>query len=154
MNNKLASLIRHIGHVRDNCILLGERLLEKNIAIGKNLIANGFIHDNSKFYGIEWEHLTSETDNPELMKAAIRHHNTSNPHHPEYWGTIEKMPQLYIAEAVCDWAARSSEFGTSLQDWIEGDAAVRFGYELDSKVHTDIVFYTSLLCDKPFKKST
>lgn len=151
MNTKLSSLIRHIDHVRDNCLLLGERLLEKKISIGRNLIANGFIHDNSKFYGVEWDHLTSGTDDPDLMRVAIKHHNTTNPHHPEYWGTIDKMPQLYLAEAVCDWLARASEFGTSLQDWIEEGAAKRFDYELNSTVHKDIMFYTNLLCDKPFK---
>jgi hypothetical protein len=132
-------------------LLLGERLLEKKISIGRNLIANGFIHDNSKFYGVEWDHLTSGTDDPDLMRVAIKHHNTTNPHHPEYWGTIDKMPQLYLAEAVCDWLARASEFGTSLQDWIEEGAAKRFDYELNSTVHKDIMFYTNLLCDKPFK---
>lgn len=149
--DKIDALIRHIDHVRDNCILLGERLINKGIPIGRLLIANGFIHDNSKFYGIEWEFLTDSSGDPELMRAAIKQHNTTNPHHPEYWGTIDLMPNVYMAEMVCDWAARSSEFGTSLQDWINEGAAARFDYTLDSEVYRKIMSYANLLCDKPFK---
>lgn len=115
------------------------------------LIANGFIHDNSKFFGIEWDYLTDTSGDPVLMKTAVHHHNVSNPHHPEYWGTIDQMPPLYLAEAVCDWAARASEFGTSLQSWIDVGAAEKFGYKIDSEVHLKIMYFSGLLLDKPFK---
>lgn len=149
-NEKIDALIRHIDHVRDNCILLGERLLSRNIPLGRILIANGFIHDNSKFYGIEWEYLTDVSDNKELMRAAIKQHNQTNQHHPEYWGTIDQMPAVYTAEMICDWAARASEFGTSLQTWISEGAATKFGYTKDSEVYQRLVYYSGLLCDKPF----
>jgi len=148
---KIDNLVRHIDHVRNNCLLLGERLIHLNNPIGRRLIANGFIHDNSKFYGIEWDYLTDTSNDPALMKLAVQHHNTSNAHHPEYWGNIEQMPQLYLAEAVCDWAARSSEFGTSLQVWIDQDAALKFGYVKDSEVYRRIMYFSDLLLDKPFK---
>lgn len=150
--DKIDALVRHIDHVRDNCLLLGERLINKGNPIGRILIANGFIHDNSKFYGIEWEYLTDSSGDNGLMKAAIKQHNTTNPHHPEYWGTIDLMPNVYIAEMVCDWAARSSEFGTSLQDWIEEGAAKRFDYTTDSEIYRKIISYSNLLCDKPFRQ--
>ena len=105
--DRIDGLMRHIDHVRNNCVVLGERLISNGNPIGRILIANGFIHDNSKFYGIEWEYLTDRTQDPELMKAAVKQHNTTNPHHPEYWGSISAMPSIYMAEMVCDWAARA-----------------------------------------------
>ena len=153
INDKIADIIRHISHVKDNCLLLGERLINTGKRdMGRLLIANGFIHDNSKFYGVEWDYLNDETNNPELLKIAVSQHSRTNPHHPEYWGGIELMPSLYIAEMVCDWKARSNEFGTSLQDWIAEDGATRFGYSIDSEIYRKIVFYAEILCDKPFRK--
>jgi hypothetical protein len=148
---KIDNLVRHIDHVRNNCLLLGERLIGLKNPIGRMLIANGFIHDNSKFYGIEWEHLTDASGDPALTKLAIHHHNVSNPHHPEYWGTIDQMPQLYLCEAVCDWAARASEFGTSLQHWIDVGAAEKFDYKINSEIYCKIMYFSGLLLDKPFK---
>lgn len=151
INDKIDDIIRHINHVKDNCLLLGERLIDLGKKdMGRLLIANGFIHDNSKFYGVEWDYLNNEADDPELLKIAVSQHNRTNPHHPEYWGGIELMPGLYIAEMVCDWKARSNEFGTSLQDWICNDAAERFDYAIDSDVCRRIAYYAEILCDKPF----
>ncbi len=151
VNNKIDDIIRHIDNVKDNCMLLGERLINNGRTdIGRLLVANGFIHDNSKFYGVEWDYLSDQTDDPELLRVAISQHNRTNPHHPEYWGRIELMPALYIAEMVCDWKGRSGEFGTSLQDWIEEGAAVKFGYTKDSEIFRKIIYYSEMLCDKPF----
>ena len=152
INNKIDDIIRHIEHVRDNCMLLGERLINcGRVDMGRLLIANGFIHDNSKFYGVEWDYLNDETNDPALLKVAVSQHNRTNKHHPEYWGGIELMPSLYTAEMVCDWKARAGEFGTSLQDWIQTGAAAKFGYSLDSEVYRKVMYYTEILCDKPFK---
>jgi hypothetical protein len=152
INNKIDDIIRHIEHVRDNCMLLGERLIQQGKKdMGRLLIANGFVHDNSKFYGVEWDYLNSDTEDPELLRIAVSQHNRTNQHHPEYWGGIDLMPSLYVAEMVCDWKARSGEFGTSLQDWIEGGAATKFDYTKDSEVYRRIIFYTGMLCEKPFK---
>lgn len=152
VNEKIDDIIRHINHVKDNCLLLGERLINYGKRdVGRLLIANGFIHDNSKFYGVEWDYLNDESGDPDLLRIAVSQHNRTNQHHPEYWGGIDLMPGLYIAEMVCDWKARSGEFGTSLQDWIEEGAATKFGYTTDSEIYRKIMFYSELLCDKPFK---
>lgn len=152
VTEKIDDIIRHIDHVKDNCLLLGERLITYGKKdMGRLLIANGFIHDNSKFYGVEWDYLNAETEDPELLRIAVAQHNRTNPHHPEYWGGIELMPGLYIAEMVCDWKARSNEFGSSLQNWIDGGAAAKFDYTTDSEIYRKIMFYTNILCDKPFK---
>lgn len=149
---KLDDLIRHIDHVRDNCMLLGERLIADGKAdLGRLLIANGFIHDNSKFYGVEWDYLNDSNDDPELLKIAIHQHNNTNKHHPEYWGGIDQMPKLYIAEMICDWKARATEFGTSLKDWIDEGAAEKFNYTKDSDIYRKLIYYAQMLCDTPFK---
>jgi hypothetical protein len=60
------------------------------------------------------------------------------------------MPDIYVAEMIADWKARSSEFGTSLREWIDNGAAARFGYTKEDKVYSVIMKFTSLLLDKPF----
>jgi hypothetical protein len=52
---------------------------------------------------------------------------------------------------VCDWKARSSEFGSSLNEWVEGEAMKRFDFTKNSKVHKEINFFMKLLIDPQFK---
>lgn len=146
--------MRHIDNVRDNCVLLGERLIEKGeVDIGHRLIANGYCHDNSKFEGVEWEGLHTEIkeNNPDLFKYANCHHVRTNKHHPEWWGGIQNMCRLYIAEMVCDWAARSSEFGNDLRGWIKETATKKYDFTLQGKVYKEIKELVDLLLDTPFK---
>jgi len=146
---KIEAILRHILNVQQNCLLLGKRLIEKGEAeLGKALIANGLIHDNSKFFGVEWDYLDSE--DKELQKIAISSHQKVNPHHPEYWGKIDRIPRLYLAELCCDWKARASEFGTSVHEWLENSATEKFGFTKNSKVYKEIKSLLKLLCDEPF----
>ena len=57
----LDALIRHIGLVRDACVLLGKRLIAQGRPhFGRLLIARGFVHDVSKFQGdIDWNAVAS-----------------------------------------------------------------------------------------------
>src|SRR5262249_42951772 len=84
----LDALIRHLGLVRDACILLGKRLIAQGRPeFGRLLIARGFIHDVSKFYGLEWEHVRVDHAAPgssPVRELAIEHHRKTNDHHPEY----------------------------------------------------------------------
>ncbi len=83
------------------------------------LIAKGFQHDVSKFYGIEWDYMHAGPDvSKDGLGHAIKQHTRTNEHHPEFWGGIENMPDIAVAEMVCDWYARAQEFGTGLRDWI------------------------------------
>jgi len=154
---KIEFVARHIRNVEDNCLFLGKKLIEKGrIDLGHKLIANGYIHDASKFHGIEFEYLSLTTPGVEedktlKLKLAVHHHNTTNPHHPEFWaGGIKEMPDVYVAEMVADWKARSEEFGTSLRDWIEGTATKRFDFTKEDKVYKEIMEYVGLLCQTPF----
>lgn len=146
----LDNLIRHISLVRDACVLLGKRLDNDQ---GRLLIARGFIHDASKFHGIEWECLhVGPGVTKRKLDLAIKQHVHTNSHHPEYHGGIKFMPPVDVAEMVCDWYARAQEFGTSLVDWIEADAVKKFKIKRDSQQYKWIGEYTSLLLESPFKK--
>jgi len=74
-----------------------------------------------------------EFDVPESIKdkmhRATTHHVLNNKHHPEYWCGLDdvisktdrdsthkqidgtQMPDIYIAEMVCDWSAMAEEYG-------------------------------------------
>lgn len=154
---KIRAIARHIRNVEDNCLLLGEKLIERGeLDLGHKLIANGYVHDASKFWGVEWEHMapgqsTVEESAKLKLKLAVQHHNRTNEHHPEYWGDIHLMPRLFLAEMVCDWKARSEEFGTSLRDWIDEQATKRFAFVKDEKVYKEITEFVDMLCPKPFE---
>jgi hypothetical protein len=155
--DKIRAIRRHTKNVEENCFLLGERLiLAGEIDFGHKLIANGFLHDASKYRGIEWEFMAPgvpcDEETAKLkLKMAVAHHGKTNEHHPEYWGDIKIMPRLYVAEMVCDWKARSEEFGTALRDWITEQATKRFNFTVDDKVYEEIMFFVDLLCEKPFE---
>lgn len=151
----LKSLLRHIESVRQSCILLGERIIESGEdKLGIDLIANGQIHDASKFRGSEWLYLRADltgTDKAKMLEQARNQHVKTNPHHPEYWGSIHEMPRVYLAEAVCDWSARSHEFGNDLREWIKNVATKKFDMTVQSKVYKQIKDFVDILLDPSFK---
>lgn len=152
---RLEGVTRHTQNVRDNCSVVGRKCIEAGeIELGVQITARGECHDNSKFYGLEWARLHPDTPKTKL-EPAILQHNTSpkNDHHPEAWvGGIEEMSRAAIGEMVCDWVARSSEFGESVREWIDGNAAHRYGYKKGDKVYRQIMEFVDMLCDKPFKQ--
>lgn len=147
---KIEKVLEHIQNVQKNCYKLGFKLIKSGeIELGRNLIANGQIHDNSKFRGIEFDHLF--TGDP-LLKDVVMHHSSTNMHHPEHWGSISEMPKVYVAEMVCDWAARSSEFGSDLRKWIFEESTIKFNYSLNDDIGKTIVYFLDNLLEKPFSK--
>jgi hypothetical protein len=155
---KIRAIARHIRNVEDNCLFLGEKLIERGeIDLGHKLIANGYVHDASKFHGIEFEYLSVESSDEESaklkLKLAIHHHRKINPHHVEYWaGGIRDMPTVYLAEMVCDIKARSEEFGTSLRDWIDSEGIKRWGITKNDGEYKMIIKFVNLLCGEPFEE--
>lgn len=154
----LKSLLRHVENVRQASLLLGERLIENGSErLGIDLISNGHIHDCSKFHGAEWLHLRPEfieSDKKHLFEASKNQHVMTNPHHPEYWGSIHEMPQVYIAEMVCDWSARSHEQGNDLREWIKEKATKIFNMRVQSKAYKEIKFFVDLLLEPKFKNAS
>jgi hypothetical protein len=145
---KIEIVVDHIKSVQRNTHKLGSKLIAQgDIELGRNLIANGLVHDNSKLRGIEFEHLFYGDP---MLDDARRHHVSVNPHHPEHWGDIHNMPSVYVAEMVCDWYARSSEFGTDFKKWITSEATERFGFSVGDSIHDQIIQFVSLLLSNSF----
>lgn len=118
------------------------------------LIANGMIHDNSKLRGIEWKYLHTDVKetNEEAFLIAHHQHITSNPHHPEYWPCgINEMSPVYIAEMICDWHSRSSEFGTDLWEWIKEVAVPKYKVSTSGKTYKIMKEFVDLLLERRFK---
>ena len=154
INDHLDNLIRHIDLVRENCILLGKRLIAQGRKdFGRLLIANGFIHDQSKFFGIEWQYLHVGPDvEKEHLRDAISQHTSVNTHHPEYWGGIENMPEIAVAEFVCDCYSRAQEFGTNLREWLTEEAVDKYKIDLEGDQWKWIQNFTNLLLQDSFKR--
>lgn len=151
---RLDRIIRHMDRVRGDCTILGESLIKDGEDdLGRKLIANGYNHDNSKLSGIEWLYLHDDVkeSNPNTFVLAVNQHQQNNPHHPEYWGKIDEMPRLYIAEMVCDWKARTNEFGTDLREWIKDKATKKFEFTTSGRVYKEIKEFCDLLLEVPFK---
>ncbi len=156
VEDHLDNLVRHIRLVQDACLLMGKRLIAKGrTAFGRNLIAAGFQHDVSKFEGMEWKYLHAGRDvPPEKLKETIEQHQETNFHHPEHWGGVSEMPDLYVAEMVCDWYARSQEFGTGLRDWIDEEGVKRYNIDPDGPEYKLIMSFVDVLLENHFAKTT
>ena len=145
---KIELVFNHIQNVQRSCYKLGLKLMKQgDIELGRNLIANGQIHDNSKFKGIEFDHLFYSDP---LLPEVVKHHQSINPHHPEYWGSIHNMPKVYVAEMVCDWYARSTEFGTGIREWTDSKAMEKFSFTREDAIYDTIQEMLSLLLDPSF----
>lgn len=146
--DKITAVMEHIANVQRNCNKIGFKLIKQGeVEMGRKLIANGQIHDNSKFEEIEFNHLFTGC---KMLKDVVKHHATTNPHHPEYWGNINEMPEVYIAEMVCDCAARSSEFGTDLREWFNVKAPAKYNIKPKSRIDKLIHKYLDMLLTPAF----
>jgi hypothetical protein len=151
IESKIEDVLNHIKNVQNNCYKLGIKLIRMgNFELGRNLIKNGQIHDNSKFTGIEFEHLFPGSI---ILTDVIKHHASTNPHHPEYWGDIHKMPELYIAEMVCDCCGRGAEMGTDTRNWFSNEATKKYNFSMEDEVGRKITYFLDLLLVPVFKKN-
>lgn len=144
----------HIRRVQENARVLADKLADRGqTEFARVLLGYAHIHDASKWHGIEWEfmHLGPDVDKS-LLKKAIEQHQKTNPHHPEYWGGLDKMPATspYVAEMVCDWLARSQEFATDLRAWVDTQAPQRFDFERSPAQVEKINQYIALLLPRKF----
>lgn len=151
--DRLDDVCRHIALVRDACVLLGKRLIKSGrVDFGRILIQLGHIHDASKFSGIEWRFLHNENADPIDIETAIEHHRKSNKHHPEFWGGFNNMPEVYMAEMVCDWYARSNEFGTDLKNWIDTEAVLKYNIDTESRKYEQLITFVEILTKNKFNE--
>jgi len=150
----LEDFFRHLDGVEKAVRLLAKRLIQQcnpeDEKLAFLLLRNSFTHDRSKLEGIEfpWIH---QTGDKEKLIVAIEHHQQVNQHHPEYWGGVDCMPPVAIAEMVCDWKARSEEKGTDLREWIKTEAFTRYSIPPTGKISKLVKKFVDLLLDAPFK---
>jgi hypothetical protein len=149
----LENLVRHITLVRDACLLLGKKLIKQGREeFGRILISKGFVHDASKFSGIEWQYLHAGNDVPkDKLALAMQQHCHTNSHHPEYWGSFNEMPEISVYELACDWYARSMEFGTCLRDWIKDTAVKKYNIYTADEPYGWLMLAVDMLLEKPFE---
>jgi hypothetical protein len=154
INDHLDNLIRHIELVRNNCVILGKKLIRRGEKdFGRLLIAKGFQHDISKFYGIEWNYLHAGKDTPkEQLALAVEQHIETNDHHPEYWGGFQNMPRLAVCEFSCDILARSQEFSTNVFDWLTDTGIEKFHIDINSEEYKWLIEYLEMLTESTFVK--
>lgn len=154
-DKRLARLLRHVRNVEENCQIIADAILsshesENSKKFARRLMRNARKHDLSKFNKIEWCHLNGGID--PLFPEALKHHHKKNPHHPEFWGSIHKMPLVYVAEMVADFSARTSEIKTdkSLTAWIDEVATNKYGFSKEDKVYKKIMYFVNILLEPAF----
>ena len=60
------------------------------------------------------------------------------------------MPEIAVAEMVCDWYARSQEFGTGLRDWIKNRAVEKFQIDTAGEQYAWVQKFVDLLLQDHF----
>lgn len=133
----------HISRVARNLKLLAQVMQQRN-----ELLERAMIHDASKFSeeeripyvwlteyhrcrrgGIPFEYPPGIE---EQVRRAIRHHVTSNRHHPEFHADPNDMTEVDLIEMVCDWTAMSQEFGQdggSARGWADKTIGKRVQFD-------------------------
>lgn len=110
------------------------------------------VHDHSKFELEEvrlFIQLPSEKDKkPNGVLTAeqrelIRMHWSKNRHHPEFFTDYKEMCEIDILEMVCDWYARSLQFGTSFMNFVNTVPQKRFGF--DDEFFETVLKYCNIL---------
>lgn len=154
MIEKIQSLLSHIENVQNFCKKIAFHYIEHNkgdrdLQFARQLLSNAQVHDNSKFHGIEFKALTNKWNDPEQdkkeLELAVAHHQAVNRHHPESFGSIHDMPDVYLVECVCDWAARSKEQGTNIREWLETVGMQKYLLTTNSNVYRKINNYLDIL---------
>lgn len=151
--NRLVNLLLHISGVQRACLVLAEHLDESQ---SNQLLENSWLHDRSKFFGIEWLCLNENvwprpSPDPlgELFTRAVHQHTHQNLHHPEAWpGGITSMDMVHLAEMCADWWARSIEQGSNIDEWVKVRAPARFGYDVHSPTGQSIIHFINQLKEK------
>jgi hypothetical protein len=72
----------------------------------------------------------------EQVKLAIRHHVTTNRHHPEFHADPNDMSDVDLIEMVCDWTAMAQEFdqgGGSARGWADKTVGKRVAFDAEKR---------------------
>lgn len=72
----------------------------------------------------------------ELVRRAVRHHLTTNRHHPEFHVNPNDMSDVDLIEMVCDWTAMAQEFGQdggSARGWADKTVGHRLAFNPEKR---------------------
>lgn len=123
------------------------RVIKNMVKVAPSLLDRAKHHDESK-YGIDeyipyvWlteYHRCKKNDidfkyPPNVEDAidmAVKHHYSTNRHHPEFHEKPSDMSNRDIIEMVCDWTAMSQEFGDDVTEW--ADKCIKDKYEFTTR---------------------
>ena len=62
------------------------------------------------------------------------------------------MPEIAVAEMVCDWYARSQEFGKDLREWIRTTAFKKYDFNYRTTAGRWVKAYVEMLLKNYFAK--
>ncbi len=140
---QLEDIYKHKQLVENVCYVLVKYFFEINEdEKALDLFKRSFTHDLSKikedeFYGMaEFANDTGALKDPKKSadsdkQLAINLHWDRNSHHPEYWTNVNQMAEIDIIEMVCDWYARSIQFGNDMLDFFKVRQDERFHFPQD-----------------------
>ena len=134
---------QHIERVAANLIKLHEAT-----EWGAELVQRAKVHDASKYgpnerlpyiwmtefhrcrrSGIDFAYPPGMKDQ---VDEAIRHHVTTNRHHPDFHPDAKEMNDIDLVEMVCDWTAMAQEFGErggSAKDWADKQVGNKWKFD-------------------------
>lgn len=103
------------------------------------ILRRAAVHDNSKLGDEEIEAFSTivndksclgnaEKQLDEVKLNIIKIHWKNNSHHPEHFEHKEDMTEMDIIEMVCDWYARSMEYGNDLIEFVKKRQSERFHF--------------------------
>lgn len=148
-------LLVHKQYMLESCNKMVKWLLNNNQEVlAIELVERAIIHDNSKFTDEEMDALGKlyETKEPlvnpdhileDSDKDLIRTHWKNNRHHPEYFDKITDMMEIDIIEMVCDWYARSNQFGTDLMEFVHKRQENRFHFP--NEIYRKVIKYCNIM---------
>lgn len=152
---QIEDTVKHKKLVIDACYKLQRWLFSRDRdEEAFELLRRGQIHDDSKFYEEELKSLQMIPDsnngmrNPKYTmtdadRKCIEIHWKNNRHHPEHFKDIREMTDVDIMEMVCDWYARSEQFGTNFMNFVMTRQENRFHFPQD--MFEKIVYYCNIL---------
>lgn len=152
---QLDDLIEHKKHVMESCKTMAHYLIDAGeYDMAKELILRGLVHDNSKLKEEEFGKFmelkikdraftNARTVLNDYEKERIAVHWKNNPHHPEYYESVDEMTTMDKMEMVCDWHARSKQYHTDLLEFLETRQKNRFHFS--EEMYEEIYRYCTIL---------
>lgn len=145
----------HKKHLIDSCHKMSVHFLkEGNEEFALLLMKRAFVHDISKLSEYEFhasdalDSFNKHSRNREYVfsdkeKVFLEEHWKNNRHHPEHWDDINDMNDIDLAEMVCDWHARSTEFNDDLLAYIKHRQSTRYAFP--DNLYKKILEYANIL---------